>query len=71
MDPVVESDQVWDAWWQEKEDEVVDMSRCRIAVHNRSLGSSVEIGSGRAEKLRCRETRSRIAGLTLRGRGLR
>jgi hypothetical protein len=25
------------AWWQEKQDEVVDRSRCRVAIHNRSL----------------------------------
>jgi hypothetical protein len=25
------------AWWQEKQDEVMDMSRCRVAAHDRSL----------------------------------
>jgi hypothetical protein len=25
------------AWWQEKQDEVVDKSRCRVAAHDRSL----------------------------------
>jgi hypothetical protein len=25
------------AWWQEKQDEVVDRSRCRVAAHDRSL----------------------------------
>jgi hypothetical protein len=25
------------AWWQEKQDEVVDRSRCKVAAHNRSL----------------------------------
>jgi hypothetical protein len=25
------------AWWQEKQDKVVDRSRCRVAAHNRSL----------------------------------
>jgi hypothetical protein len=25
------------AWWQEKQDEVVDRSWCRVAAHNRSL----------------------------------
>jgi hypothetical protein len=25
------------AWWQEGQDEVVDQSRCRVAVHDRSL----------------------------------
>jgi hypothetical protein len=29
--------QVRAAWWQEKQDEVVDRSRCRVAAHNRSL----------------------------------
>jgi hypothetical protein len=24
-------------WWQEKQDEVIDRSRCRVAAHNRSL----------------------------------
>jgi hypothetical protein len=32
-----ERDQVRAAWWQEKQDEIVDMSRCRVAAHNRSL----------------------------------
>jgi hypothetical protein len=36
MDPVAERDQVGPAWWQEKQDEVMDMSRCRVAAHNRS-----------------------------------
>jgi hypothetical protein len=36
MDLVAERDQVWAAWWQEKQDEVVDESRCRVAAHNRS-----------------------------------
>jgi hypothetical protein len=25
------------AWWKEKQDEVVDRSRCRVAAHNRCL----------------------------------
>jgi hypothetical protein len=25
------------AWWQEKQDEVVDQNRCRVASHDRSL----------------------------------
>jgi hypothetical protein len=29
--------QVRAAWWQEKQDEIVDRSRCRVAAHNRSL----------------------------------
>jgi hypothetical protein len=29
--------QVRAAWWQEKQDEVVDWSRCRVAAHDRSL----------------------------------
>jgi hypothetical protein len=29
--------QVRAAWWQEKQDEVVDRSRCRVAAHDRSL----------------------------------
>jgi hypothetical protein len=29
--------QVQAARWQEKQDEVVDWSRCRVAAHNRSL----------------------------------
>jgi hypothetical protein len=29
--------QVRDAWWQEKQDEVVDRSQCTIAAHDRSL----------------------------------
>jgi hypothetical protein len=37
MDPVAEQDQVRAAWWQEKQGEVVDKSRCRVAAHDRSL----------------------------------
>jgi hypothetical protein len=33
MDQVAERDQVRVAWWQEKQDEVMDMSRCRVAAH--------------------------------------
>jgi hypothetical protein len=29
--------QVRATWWQEKQDEVVDQSRCRVAAHDRSL----------------------------------
>jgi hypothetical protein len=29
--------QVRAAWWQEKQDEVVDRSRCRVEAHDRSL----------------------------------
>jgi hypothetical protein len=29
--------QVWAAWWQEKQDEVVDQSRCMLEAHNRGL----------------------------------
>jgi hypothetical protein len=37
MDPVAEWDQVWAAWWQEKQDEVMDKSRCRVVAHDQSL----------------------------------
>jgi hypothetical protein len=37
MDPVAEWDQVGTAWWHEKQDEVVNWSRCRVAAHDRSL----------------------------------
>jgi hypothetical protein len=37
MNPVNEQDQVWVAWWQEKKDEVMNMSQCRLAAHNQSL----------------------------------
>jgi hypothetical protein len=37
MDLVVKRDQVQAAWWQEKQDEVVDRSRRRVAAHDRSL----------------------------------
>jgi hypothetical protein len=29
--------QVRTAWWQEKQDEVINWSQCRVAAHNRSL----------------------------------
>jgi hypothetical protein len=37
MDPVAERDQVRVARCQEKKDEVVDLSWCKVAAHNRSL----------------------------------
>jgi hypothetical protein len=37
MDLMAERDQVQAAWWQEKQDEVIDWSRCQVAVHDRSL----------------------------------
>jgi hypothetical protein len=37
MDPMAERDQVRAAWLHEKQDEVMDMSRCRVADHNHSL----------------------------------
>jgi hypothetical protein len=37
MDLVAERDQVRALWWQEKQDEVVDRRRCRVAAHDRSL----------------------------------
>jgi hypothetical protein len=37
MDPVTGRGQVRDAWWQEKQDEVVEMSQCKVAAQNRSL----------------------------------
>jgi hypothetical protein len=37
MDPVAERDQVRAAWWQEKQDEVMDMSRYRVVTHDQSL----------------------------------
>jgi hypothetical protein len=32
MDLVAERDQVRAAWWQEKQDEVMDSSRCKVAA---------------------------------------
>jgi hypothetical protein len=37
MDPVAKRDQVRAAWWQQKQDAVVDKSWCRVAAHDRSL----------------------------------
>jgi hypothetical protein len=37
MDPVAGRGQARAALWQEKQDEVVDRSWCRVAAHNRSL----------------------------------
>jgi hypothetical protein len=36
MDPMVERDQVRVTWWKEKQDEVMDRSRCRV-VYTRGL----------------------------------
>jgi hypothetical protein len=30
------------AWWQEKQDEIVDRSRCRVAAHDRSLHAGLQ-----------------------------
>jgi hypothetical protein len=37
MDLVAELNQVRAAWWQEKQDEDVDWSRCGVAAHNWSM----------------------------------
>jgi hypothetical protein len=37
MDPVTGRGQVRDAWWQEKQHKVVEMSQCNVVAHNRSL----------------------------------
>jgi hypothetical protein len=37
MDPMAEPDQVRAAWWQEKQDEVIGMSWCRVAAHDQRL----------------------------------
>jgi hypothetical protein len=37
MDPVAERGQMRAAWWQEKQDEVVISSQCRVVAHDRSL----------------------------------
>jgi hypothetical protein len=37
MDPMAERDQVWSAWWQEKQDEVMERSQCRVAAQDQSL----------------------------------
>jgi hypothetical protein len=37
MDLVAKRNQVWAAWWQEKQNEVMDLSRCRVAAQSRSL----------------------------------
>jgi hypothetical protein len=37
MDPVAERNQVRAAWCQEKQDEAVNRSRCKIAARDRSL----------------------------------
>jgi hypothetical protein len=34
MDPVAERYQVRATWWQERQDEVMDISQCRVAAHN-------------------------------------
>jgi hypothetical protein len=34
--PVGQRDQVRTTWWQKKQDEIVDRSRCRVATHDRS-----------------------------------
>jgi hypothetical protein len=37
MDSVAERDQLRTAWWQEKQDEDMDKSQCRVAAQDRSL----------------------------------
>jgi hypothetical protein len=43
IDPVAERDQVRAAWWQEKPDEVVDWSRCRVAAHDWNLNAGFAV----------------------------
>jgi hypothetical protein len=58
-------------WWQEKQDEVVDRSQCRVAAHDRSLhagfvavhhktSSYLVEPQNLDRKLRCRRTRGGI-----------
>jgi hypothetical protein len=37
MDPVAGWGQARPAWWQEKQDKVIDRSRCRVVAHDGSL----------------------------------
>jgi hypothetical protein len=37
MDLVAKRDQVRVAWKQEKQDDVMDRSRCKVAAHDRSM----------------------------------
>jgi hypothetical protein len=37
MDQVAERDKVQTTWWQEKQDKVMDRSRCRVEANNQSL----------------------------------
>jgi hypothetical protein len=37
MDPVAEQDQVRAAWWQKKQDKIVDRSRSMVEAHDWSL----------------------------------
>jgi hypothetical protein len=69
------------AWWQEKQDEVVDRSRCRVGAHNRSLHAGFAAvhhktggGSAGGDGIRARReaskrrTRVRIATFASRSR---
>jgi hypothetical protein len=53
MDPVTERDQVRAAWWQEKQDEVVDWSRWRVAAHDQSLHAGFAVVHHKTIRLLC------------------
>jgi hypothetical protein len=50
-------------WWQEKQDEVVDRSRCRVAAHDRSL-HGVCVGSPENRRVTWLSHKSKTGGST-------
>jgi hypothetical protein len=61
MDPVAEQDHVRAAWWQENQ-EVVDISRCRVAAHDWSLHVGFAAIHHKTVGLPCSATKTKTGG---------
>jgi hypothetical protein len=55
--------QVRAAWWQQKQDEVVDRSRCRVTAHNRSLHSGFAVVHHKTDQISWLSHKTKTGGL--------
>jgi hypothetical protein len=52
------------AWWQEKQDEVVDRSWCRVADHNRSLHAGFAVVHHKTDRVTWLSHKTKTGGST-------
>jgi hypothetical protein len=50
------------AWWQQKQDEVVDRSRCRVTAHNRSLHAGFAVVHHKTNQISCLSHKTKTGG---------